>query len=1690
MYKSNTSRVHFLQELNAPLISRLALLSYDTSIFHKFLLYIIFLVGQIQLFAITLYIALLSLNQQDSSFTWTLKQVEYLFFLKDIANFYTYNLLSYGMLIFFLVYLLAMLALASYLLLAIKIVKLPIRIALKVWTMLRFMHPIILFYPIHIFCLQVLKNLSQGEHLFVTGSNRDMVVKVCSCFVIVINFVVTILIEFFLSINFSTNNVLGTKSRIINIFDLCFKASLPPLFIFIRHSKSSSIVFLIICLLCWSIRAGVIFYFLPYYKISLLKIATGAQAIAISLLSAAIIALIVIANRSTQLAVGLFLLLWALLGAFFLKLDANVLSNILFKIVSAPKNVTNIYHLIHYLKIVKHYADDAVIKMNEGKAPRGLMNYITLIKDSEMGHLILLEGGLVWSKEVKEKVSRGFQELFLQYLKQLASQNPDFMLLQGMLAYKYIKYNSISILANNIADRNIENSMFIHRNYFYFIKLLVLEKLKASQSLENQQEKTNPNTMSVREILESYRAYQHTKNNIKIQLDLQLKFWTDFQADKVQFLSLINLCKKIYKQSKIVQKNIERLPDYTKSGFLKPYLISSLYYCFLQNDIIKSYFYYLNFSKLVSKIKGKNLTIDSEALYFIISTTEKNKGIIIDHFGKLQQKFNILKQNMIGDSLTKIFPSMYAYKFENFLKKFWNSSNITAATESLELPVITKEGHLLPCTTKLNLIYLPVNGLCLYGLVAPVNDHNRHIIISGNGQILHWSENFQKDMRVDNVKEMKGKRIFEFCPDLWNILEKIKSAQEYFVLSSKGTKKDSFVPVPHQKKKVLEVSIDHDDQEDQNHKLPSMRHLSQESNLLFYSSKKEENITPKSSPNKPKYFTAFIANIALNGKPSSLYEIKMQKISSDIYHSAPSIPKHTEGAKIFTSIEEIEDWHTSTREHVKTEAMLTVNPTSDPFESYERFETKISATAPLIKLRRKTAESNRTHPDVLDEFQKTDRTNRYLINLISERGQLLEKKTEPEDKSPHNPHTPHSPQTPQSPRRLASMSFCGELPVLSTDPVNKIEEDDSGINKNLNKAEKNLFNEAFKESIITDTENTKSTHSRGYGRHKIARNILRSRRYKPMAIYYNFCFIIAFLILFGFLVWLNVQVSKTSKEVLVLSNVVQNAYFRNYWIKIAIRDMHYWQAVLNDYATYDLSDLMSAYNNSFEFLRNSSRSLQNSTTYLEPDLQNLFYEKKIRVYEKDSNGTDSLLSKVDNFQAMSLILYSMFTLVEFQKTENGSTFFFNTTARTVLDSSMNDLLVVTSDLIEKVEARLFEVLSDTKTIMTTLFICCFVLMASFIFISLALVMYNNKTTREFMEIFFTLSSSQARKINKNLLQFKDLIADPNNQEETFQRVIHHNTRTNASWNQPANRQHSLIHSKVHNSDISRVSLHKLYHRNFLILLVLIVCLAVTIGFTMIYYHQANTKLDVVNQQQVNLISALTYLNTISLFNAGLQSMFLLNNASTIENLPVTTYLLLESKKLVDVSKFQESLTSSDGSLNEYQREILYNVSCKYVYSDYDPWDYESAFLACKMISDGTNYVGLLKLFLQLHNIVDDLVEEFTKSNRTVSSIKEIYLTFYDFYYCYGDIANDMLLMSYTYSTNSYNDLVEDLEEKSRTLAWIAGVVCVVLGLFTWLFVIRRLSRVEFERKKMLALVPDKFLFSNFLMKKYLDVLKY
>jgi len=167
------------------------------------------------------------------------------------------------------------------------------------------------------------------------------------------------------------------------------------------------------------------------------------------------------------------------------------------------------------------------------------------------------------------------------------------------------------------------------------------------------------------------------------------------------------------------------------------------------------------------------------------------------------------------------------------------------------------------------------------------------------------------------------------------------------------------------------------------------------------------------------------------------------------------------------------------------------------------------------------------------------------------------------------------------------------------------------------------------------------------------------------------------------------------------------------------------------------------------------------------------------------------------------------------------------------------------------------------------------------------------------------------------------------------------------------------------------------------------------------------------------------------------------------------------------------------------QEVLFKFSCKKSYTPYYSYPLDVLQPECELLSDGTSYVGLLSLISRLGMDLTSFLPQFSSSTKTEEDLKALYSWSFDKIVYALDINFVLLLSAYTVTIKDFDDLVRKLEDESVKLAWIAVVVTVCLGIMTWLFVMRRILKIDFESRLVLGMIPGRLVLQNFQLKRYL-----
>ena len=108
-----------------------------------------------------------------------------------------------------------------------------------------------------------------------------------------------------------------------------------------------------------------------------------------------------------------------------------------------------------------------------------------------------------------------------------------------------------------------------------------------------------------------------------------------------------------------------------------------------------------------------------------------------------------------------------------------------------------------------------------------------------------------------------------------------------------------------------------------------------------------------------------------------------------------------------------------------------------------------------------------------------------------------------------------------------------------------------------------------------------------------------------------------------------------------------------------------------------------------------------------------------------------------------------------------------------------------------------------------------------------------------------------------------------------------------------------------------------------------------------------------------------------------------------------------------------------------------------------------------------------------------------KGPKDFNDLSSFYNEIYNLYGLMIDIEFVLLLSAYAVAIDEFGGLVEELKVLQVKLAWIAVTFSFLLGVATWIFIMRKISKLDFESKEILSFVPTRVLVKNPHLKRYL-----
>jgi len=1654
-------------DIQIPTYIKISLWQANPSVFYKALAPLVHVLSQLQIILILFKSVTMSYQEDHSSLPWIINNICNAIFPENHIEFNVSSSATSMILGIVLIYAVLYTAIVIYTFLQSFKGRTVHSISKEIWNIMAITHPLVLFYPIHTICLKVFDGLvQQGEYfIFANKQQSRGLFEALSFIIMAANIIWSFLLVTVFEPNIKTKNPLSAKTNALNFVDLAFKFLMPILWTCISSSQSP---FIVIGLLFCLFKNIVFFFYLPFYKISTLKLATLSQSLVTAFAIAALFSRI-IGHAREYSEYTFLLLLWIIFTIIMVNLETNHLKKLLLKIFLHPLGIKNPYHVLHYREISRYFTKFSSSGLAANKIDDQYFHHIATLQQQPSLAKLLTNSEQLCTTTFQKEIKTYFDSFYLDLLNISIKENPRIKLLKAVLARTCAKQGSLFVLANNILEEHIKPALTF-KNSFYLVKLTILKKLHTTVKSKT--------SLEIQSYIQTSSQFQYIKKEMVEQLKVQSQVWKALQSNDSNYLHLLTQAQIIHSKSKFINHILSEYKNFDSTNFIEALLISGLYRYFVQYEtptgqkMINDYCA-LEARKMQAE-SGFNNTDDImiNSFHLIISTSPKKLGVIVDCSGKAKEIFGLPKDLLIGQNLTALMPSVYC----NYFNNLENTSE-----EIKEVAFYTKKGYLLPMKVHISLSYLQEFGLSYYALLKPIEDHKRILLVNSRGEILDFSKDFAQDMGIiaKQDKNQNQWEITELCPEIGKTLKVLDNRKVFKTQKSmkalvnhhngkrsRGLSNFSKTTAPNissSKISLTGVSLNFHPQSQTSKSLETPKSSSKRETTINYTVSIQEHIIDNLSVFELK-MDRNTSNNEFN-TPYVSYQKRLSKLQSTVY-----LQKNTVNLDQSPELEPV----TTTNGPLKTDFALL--PTSPVASSTRKLLFSLRTNEEDARDKEEDVVLTTTNPRerVLEREQTAlfnfgDFTEGVRSELPPAYSGQIKTQFGPHQGDQHNESLEDS----EDEEDLSDI-FESDTHVESAKENKK-----ASTHHHLKIMEAQIL-QAHIEGEASSAQESQfiKENTRTMRAHKLIRELTHSKKSSLATIYYNISFILSILVLMGFLIWLNFDTSRTSQNVGKLGNVVGEAYYRNYWTKVANQDT---LLMLN----WGDDNAIRANTKSFNGMIEANRALEISVADLDTSLQEIFYEKNIDIYDMDDNGNHYKIGTDNSFQATKRIYSAGLHFIATWVAIHPSEYPTDKATRFVLDNSSNDLLIVTENIIEVLKANILDSLSQSKHTMTKLLIVTMVVLMLFVLTSLKYVVNRNKESLKFMEAVFTLPSNKIAIIEKSLTKFKDSL------EQDLEGIdlLAVMNFSKMEMIQIDTQRHLDSSHKNHSKDQTRRASMKSFNaKNYVIFSSLFACLGLLVGFTVFYYKQAQDKLVVMQKQQMNSNAALDYLNTIAEVSILVEQILLENATTTIRHQSLVPSLEKAAEKIQQVSLLQNNLKNSKGEYSPGQEDILFNFECPNAYSSSYSWNKNILVPECELLSDGLGVVGLVKILSKLEVALGQFLDRLPTIPKDMQSLLQAFIYEYvDSRYigCMTDIGIVVLLHSYAASTKDFDNLVHKLEDERVILGWVASLVTISLGILTWVFVIRKLCGSELEERKLLALVPNRLILSNFLLKKYL-----
>ena len=1721
--KTGVPTIRLVNQISVSTFTKLILISSNATASPNWLSIIAYICCQCQLFSVFSYTAMMSLKSHSSwtcDFLVTINKIFSVGDLFDFENSISLNILGLAIL---LAILLSVIVFLIYFSVLIRLRKVDYSLSANIWNIFVHLYPIMLFYPIHFIGFKIFES-TQKNQAWNTNTSQipDKVISVFVIVCLILNFVYGLGAITLFRVRIKIKNVLSANNKILDLIDFIFKAATPLVWTFETTSELLYTVLLIINLVGSLLRDFSFFKTLPYYNLSILRLATRCHAI---ITTFAFSALLMNGIHRFQDPSTFLLLLWIVLSIFCMNIYTNHLEKSLKNIVLNPQEKMNQYYLLHYWSIYKEYSTKCIATRPKSRfIDEYFIYYNAITTDPNALPNLERKEDQVSSIRPTTPLDVQFFNSFLKLLKSTSYKKPERWLSRAVFAKYNLKYQGRYTLADSLINEELSKPQ--HFDYKVCLHMIKLELLRKVELIEDQTkfQGSSSQILDIEKYFELNEMSESLKRTINGQLRLQIDFWHHFQAVEPDYYSIIRIAKKAYSKAKKAKQHWKYREYFIQSQFIKPLLFYGFYLSFAQHDLASGDQLIQEYNSLLTKIASKKgVSSNHNAAYFIVSGSPGSLGIILDCSNNIHETIGYYKEKVMKQSANAVMPTFFVDKHNDLIKAVQHTSGSEVIHKPRDIEIVHKDGYLISCAVNLTIKFLQKHGLCYYVLVTPITDDQRIVHLRPDGRVLNYSKNFAEEMGLDSNDETYLS-IFSLCPEI----EEIVNAFGYF---SKRSPEN--VHFPNLVRKMTRQSS-------QLQKFPLSRKMSSpiqqnQIGLTLNNSK----IDVDGLTNLYKRYTTgdiivFSARHNSVSQPIKLQRKGFEKEKRDIvYNMRIKMSHYGDDTLLKLNLTKIgKDDTQMEKEFAKTpssfpkfetpkakndESNITeVNPrfiTSNPDSSIHKVKRGILKQFDRLQLKTddlQTENHNMTSPGSETKMYNVQPTPADIRTDLTQ----SEFKLIPVDESiMFSPHSSmRSPKllkkastealiydnkstsvyqnrittkitaeniinpTDGDPYNLKSVLTIDEL-LNTQSPTTNQQIDPKQISTQLAvKSHDKLTGFFGKKDTTAGVRRTISLQL-----HKTIEETIENRIYKPSTKYYNLFFVLTTIFQLFFLIWLSFKVLSTSKDIADSGQVLQDAYFRNVWLKLSTQETRFWVAIRAYWIDWDIAIETYTTNITFTRLNEHNQNLLNGINRLPLEIQHYFYEKTIRVYDRNQAGELEFESLSNSFQLTERFIVNGFKNVYKPALSEALVDYMDPESRFLFDNNFNDNLVVTESLIAIVKDWLFNHLEQARTLMTVFLCLGLGLLGIFIIVSIFFAKAVIHDYLQFFNVFCTISSAEVKNIKNLLCEFEKVLNEDLDQKgisnsplQTYQSLRDTKLRP----------PHQNKVAKAEKKNPSKESVRKVQFQTYSLLFKICSALTLLVALMLIYYTKALDKINIMQKQQISINSALENINLYSLISAEILSTMMDNGTTTVRSAPILDSLEDNLIKLSSISSFEDSFKDTKGQLPHRNYQIFFDIDCNEVYSPIYILDQVDIVGECSNIANGLGRIGLIKTLSQMANNINTAIRDFTASNKTTSSLVDLFGKASGFTQI-TDNSMTLLLLSFTYTLGEFKKLVKDLEKERLMLAWIAVVISVFLVAMTWLFVMKKLVKKEFDKMKILNLLPSKLIFNNQLLRKYI-----